>query len=62
MFASDAQLAEYRFGSEPMVCYGGAAYESASRYMLSGLCKGFVLLVVSITLSLGAFHSNRRPI
>jgi hypothetical protein len=61
VFASDAQVAEYRFGSEPMVGYGGPAYESASRYVMSGLWQGVVLLVVAITLSLGAFRSKRRP-
>ena len=61
VFASDAEVAEYRFGSEPMVSYGGPAYESASRYVLSGLWQGVVLLVVAVTLSLGAFRSKRRP-
>jgi len=61
VFASDAQVAEYHFGSEPMVGYGGPAYESASSYVLSALWQGIVLLVAAVALALGAFHSRRRP-
>jgi hypothetical protein len=60
VFASDAQVAEYRFGSEPMVGYGGPAYESASRYVLTGFFLGMVLVAGAVVLLFAAFHARRR--
>jgi hypothetical protein len=61
VFASEAQVAEYRFGSEPMVGYGGSAYESLTSYVVSGLFRGMVLLALAFAFSFGAVRSWRRP-
>jgi len=62
VFASEAQVAEYLFGSEAMVEHGGYAYESLTIYVASGLARAAALLAIAFAWALSAVRNWRRPL
>jgi hypothetical protein len=61
LLASEAQVAEYRFGSEAMIGPGGWVYESQASYVTSGLLKGGGFFAAALLCAIASNHTWRAP-